>query len=142
MSAYYRILTGDDEPAKLKAAVAWSTWELATSRLHVDEQFVKHAQNDTEFVIPFARIECHYFVNGGFFRQDDQILADIYKIKNIPGVIIQGRYDLVCPAIGAYDLSKQWTNGELQIVPDAGHSCKEDGIRHLLLEATDKYAAL
>jgi len=138
MSAYHRRLTGTNEEEKKKAARAWTKWEMATSRLYVDPNYIAKAEED-EFSVAFARIECHYFVNGGFFKYDGQLIQEANKIAHIPGVIVQGRYDMVCPAFTAWDLSKNWPNAELLIVPDAGHSMKEPGILSHLVEACDKF---
>jgi len=139
ISAFHRRLTGNDEEEKLKCATAWSVYELSTSRLEVDPAYIKRAEEDGKFAIAFARIETHYFANGGFFEVEGQLLRDAHIIKDIPGVIVQGRYDMVCPFKSAWDLHKVWPKAELKIVPDAGHSCKEVGIIHDLVEATDKY---
>jgi len=139
ISAFHRRLTGNDEEEKLKCATAWSVYELSTSRLEVDPAYIKRAEEDGKFAIAFARIETHYFANGGFFEVEGQLLRDAHIIKDIPGVIVQGRYDMVCPFKSAWDLHKVWPKAELKIVPDAGHSCKEVGIIHDLVEATDKF---
>ncbi|CAF1155049.1 unnamed protein product, partial [Rotaria sordida] len=142
MSAYHRRLTGKDEQEMLKAATAWSVWELATSRLYLDPSYVAHATDDAKFAVTFARIETHYFVHGAFMKEDGQLIKNADKIKDIPGVIVQGRYDLVCPALTAWDLHKVWPKGELHWVDDAGHSSKEVGIVHELVTATDKFREL
>ncbi|MGB4858534.1 MAG: prolyl aminopeptidase [Dokdonella sp.] len=139
MSAYHRRLTGDDKQARLKAAQAWSVWEGSTSFLFQDNTYISGTAQD-EFALAFARIECHYFVNGGFFQHDDQLLRDVDRIRDIPAVIVQGRYDVVCPARSAWDLHRAWPEAELTIVPDAGHSALERGITHKLIEATDRFA--
>jgi len=141
MSAYHRRLTGDNEEEKLKAARAWSTWEMSTSRLFTDPELVAKGDDD-KFALAFARIECHYFVNGGFFRSPTQLLDDAKVLNDIPGTIVQGRYDLVCPAKSAFDLHKAWPKSELIVIPDAGHSAKEPGIVSALTAATDKYRDL
>jgi len=139
MSAYHRRLTGSDENEKVKCARAWTTWEMSTSRLYVDPETVAKGEEDN-FAVAFARIECHYFVNGGFFKTEEQLLEDVDKIKHIPGTIVQGRYDVVCPMISAWELHKKWgAQAQLHIIPDAGHSAKEPGIISQLVEATDKY---
>lgn len=127
ISAFHRRLTGPDEAEKLKCATAWSVYEMATSRLFVDPSYIARAEDDGKFAIAFARIETHYFVNGGFFECDGQLLRDAHIIKDIPGTIVQGRYDMVCPAKSAYDLHKAWPKADYKIVPDAGHSCKVSG---------------
>jgi proline iminopeptidase len=117
-------------------------WELSTSRLYVDPAYIARAADDGEFAVTFARIEAHYFVNRGFFEEDGQLLRDAHRIAHIPGVIVQGRYDLVCPAYSAWHLSKAWKKGQLRWVPDAGHSAKEAGIIHELVTATDSFRDL
>jgi len=138
MSAYHRRLTGTNEEEKIRCAKAWSRWEMATSRLFVDPKYLERAESD-EFALAFARIECHYFVNGGFFKKDGQLIEDATKIRDIPGTIIQGRYDVVCPAFSAWDLHKNWPKSELRVISDAGHSMKEPGILSGLVEACEKY---
>ena len=143
MSAYYRRLTGDDEEEKLKCAKAWSKWEMATCRLIVNKERLNRAE-DPAFALKFARIECHYFVHGGFFHSDEQLLdgAKILRENNIPGSIVQGRYDMVCPMKTAWELHKRWPEADFIVVPDAGHSSLEEGIRHHIMEEVKKYAHL
>ncbi|KAN0006667.1 hypothetical protein ACTFIU_003383 [Dictyostelium citrinum] len=142
ISAYHRRLTGTDEKIKQEAANAWTTWEMATSRLMVDKHKIARGE-DPMFALAFARIENHYFVNAGFFREDGQLINDAHILKNIPGVIVQGRYDVVCPMKSAWDLKKVWgDNADLVIIPDSGHSCSENGIIHALVEACDQYKHL
>eukprot|EP00124_Ichthyophonus_hoferi_P005351 Ihof_evm1s754 gene=Ihof_evmTU1s754 len=105
ISAYHRRLTGDDAEEQMKCAKAWSTYECATSRLQVDPEMIKKAEAD-QWALAFARIENHYFVNGGFFEKENEILPNAYKLKDIPGTIVQGRYDVVCPAKTAWELHK------------------------------------
>ncbi|AJI72903.1 prolyl aminopeptidase [Francisella tularensis subsp. novicida D9876] len=138
ISAYYSILTGDDEELKQKAAIAWSVWEASTSKLFVDKKSIDRYGED-KFSLAFARIECHYFKNK-LFIEEAQLLKEADKIKDIPGVIVQGRYDMVCPAVSAWDLHKVWPIAELNIVADAGHSISEPGILEALVRATDKFA--
>jgi proline iminopeptidase len=138
MSAYHRRLTGDDTAAKIAAARAWSVWEGGTSFLLRDEGYMQSSGEDL-FALAFARIECHYFVNGGFFEHDDQLLRNVERIRRIPAVIVQGRYDVVCPLRSAWDLHRAWPEADLRIVPDAGHSAFEPGITHELIEATDRF---
>ena len=139
ISAYHRRLTSDDPAVRLAAARAWSVWEGSTSFLYQDPSHIAGSGED-EFALAFARIECHYFVNAGFFREDGQLLADVGRIRHIPAVIVQGRYDVVCPARSAWDLHRAWPEAELQLVPDAGHSAFEPGNLHALIEATDRFA--
>ena len=95
-----------------------------------------------EFATAFARIECHYFINKGFFETEDQLLLNVDRIRHIPAVIVQGRYDVVCPMISAWELHRAWTEAEFIVVGDAGHSMMEPGIRSALIEATDNFADL
>jgi len=139
MAAYHRRLTGGDAAEKLRAAKAWSAWEGGTVSLTPSQERIDSFSADA-FAVAFARIECHYFVNGGFFRQDDQLLADIDKIRNVPGVIVQGRYDVVTPMKSAWDLHKAWPEARFILVGDAGHAASEPGIIEALVEATDAFA--
>jgi proline iminopeptidase len=122
------------------AAVAWSIWEGATSYLRMKAEYVTKFQQDASYAAAFARIECHYFVNRGFLRNDTQLLDDVARIRHIPAVIVQGRYDVVCPARSAWDLHKAWPEADLRIVPDAGHSAFEAGITSELVTACDKFS--
>lgn len=138
MSAYHRRLTSPDAAVRVAAARAWSVWEGATSFLWQDRSHMESSGED-EFALAFARIECHYFVNGGFFQHDDQLLRNIDRIRHIPAVIVQGRYDVVCPLRSAWDLHRAWPEADLHIVQDAGHSAFEPGNTHELLLATDRF---
>jgi proline iminopeptidase len=140
MGAYYRRLTSPDVAVRAAAAKAWSIWEGGTSFLHPSAEYVAATGAD-EFALAFARIECHYFVHGGFFDSDDQLLRDAHKLKSIPAVVVQGRYDVVCPLRSAWDLHRAWPEADLRIVGDAGHSALEPGITHELICATDRYSA-
>jgi proline iminopeptidase len=139
LAAYHTRLTGADPAAALAAARAWSIWEGSTSCLFPDPDLISKMGGDT-FATAFARIEAHYFVNQGFFERETQLLDDVAKIRHVPGVIVQGRYDVVCPAESAWDLSRAWPEAKLVIVPDAGHSAMEAGILHELVSATDTFA--
>ncbi|HVF34684.1 MAG TPA: prolyl aminopeptidase [Candidatus Saccharimonadia bacterium] len=141
MSAYYRRLTHPDPAVRVAAARAWSVWEGRTSFLLENPAYVSGFDED-EHALEFARIECHYFVHGGFFRNERQLLEDAHRLAAIPGTIVQGRYDVVCPMQSAWDLHRAWPQADLKIVPDAGHSAFEAGNTHELIEATDRYAAL
>lgn len=138
MSAYHRRLTSEDEGVRLAAAQAWSIWEASTSFLLQDEDFI-NSHEDAHFALSFARIENHYFVNGGFFEVEGQLLRDAYKLKGIPGVIVHGRYDVVCPIANAWDLHKVWPEAKLIISPTSGHSAFEAENASALIEATDSY---
>jgi proline iminopeptidase len=141
MSAYYRRLTSPDAAVRAEAAKAWTIWEASTSKLHPDARLIERMGSDT-FADAFARIECHYFVHGAWFRTDAQLLEDAAKIAHLPGIIVQGRYDVVCPAMSAWDLHKAWPKAELTIIPDSGHSMKEVGIRSALIDATDAFGKI
>lgn len=138
LHAYYQRLTSDDPAVRLEAARAWSIWEGSTSKLFFDESLAERFGRD-EFSLAFARIECHYFVNHAFL-EENQLLRDIDRIRHIPGVIVQGRYDVVCPMTSAWDLHRAWPEAELHVIPDAGHSTTEPGIIDKLVEATDRFA--
>lgn len=138
MAAYHRRLVSDDTSVRLEAARAWSVWEGSTSRLLPDLDLVARTGED-HFALAFARIECHYFVNRGFFESDGWLLENAARIRHVPGVIVQGRYDVVCPMESAWELRRAWPEAELRIVPDAGHSASEPGIVHELVSATDRF---
>ncbi|WP_455203395.1 prolyl aminopeptidase [Kaarinaea lacus] len=137
LAAYYKRLTGDNELARMGAAKAWAKWEAHTSTL-MPSKTVLDAFMQPHTAVSLARLETHYFVNGGFLKPN-QILDNMNKIKNIPGTIVQGRYDMVCPMQSAYDLYEAWPNAELDIIPDAGHSATERGIVDALVRATISY---
>jgi proline iminopeptidase len=141
LQAYHRRLTGDDRGIRQEAARAWSIWEGSTSKLLPDSAGAARFGED-RFAEAFARIECHYFVNGGFFEVDDLLLRNIDRIRHIPGVIVQGRYDVVCPMKSAWDLHRAWPEAQLIVVGDAGHSMSECGISSALVEAGDRFAKL
>ncbi len=137
VSAFYKRLTSSDRDVRLRAARAWSVWEGATSRLLPDRGMIDSFGED-EFAEAFARIECHYFINGIWMRHDNQILEDLHKIRHIPCEIVHGRYDVVCPVENAWELHKAWPESRLHIIPDAGHSAKEGGILPKLIEAMER----
>ncbi|NJO85491.1 MAG: prolyl aminopeptidase [Synechococcaceae cyanobacterium RM1_1_27] len=141
IEAYYRQLTSPDPVVRQKAAQAWSVWEASTSHLwQKPELMERFAQS--EFSLAFARIECHYFVNKGFLTHENQLLEGVKRIRHLPGMIVQGRYDVVCPPVTAWDLHRAWPEADFQLIPDAGHSMSEPGIQAALLDATDRFAAL
>jgi proline iminopeptidase len=137
--AYYKRLTSGNKETRLRAARAWSIWEGATSYLQANRQYIAKFTRSA-FSTAFARIECHYFINRGFFRRDGQLLHDARRIRRIPGVIVQGRYDVVCPMRSAWDLHRAWPEAELRVIPDAGHSAFESGTARELVRATDRFA--
>jgi proline iminopeptidase len=138
LRAYYKRLVGDDPTTRARAAKAWSVWEARTSFLRESAELVaKNEQSD--YALAFARIEAHYFVNRGFFEKETQLLDDVARIRHIPGVIVQGRYDVVCPMESAWALHRAWPEADLRIVPDAGHAALEEGTLHELVTAADKF---
>lgn len=139
LQAYYRRLTHPDVSVRVAAARAWSRWEAATSKLIPSLALVESFQ-DARFAEAFARIESHYFVHGGFLDHPDQLLHNVGRIRHIPGFIVQGRYDVVCPPQTAWDLHRAWPEAEFHMVPDAGHSATEPGIVDRLVDATDSTA--
>jgi len=141
LKAYYTRLTSPDAAVRLAAAKVWSGWEGATSKLIPDADFSGHFEED-EFALAFARIECHYFTHKGFFETDDQLLRDAHKIRHIPGVIVQGRYDVVCPMESAWALHRAWPEADFLITPDSGHSAFEAPNSRALVAATDKFAGI
>ena len=138
LGAYHRRLTSDDPQVRQEAARAWSVWEGSTSRLIPDPELVSRNAGD-EFSLAFARIECHYFLNRGFFEDEEQLLRGVERIRRIPTVIVQGRYDVVCPMETAWALHRAWPEAEFRVVPDAGHAAMEAGILHELIEATNRF---
>ena len=137
--AYYRRLTSTDAAERNAAARAWSVWEGATSFLHLNPAYVSKFE-ESDYAAAFARIECHYFVNGGFLEVDDQLLRDVPRIRHSPCVIVQGRYDVVCPMRSAWALHRAWPESKMVIVPDAGHSAFEPGMAKALRAACDRFA--
>ena len=138
VKAYYKQLTSKNLETRIRASKAWSNWESRTSKLIQNKKSL-HQFSDDKVAEAFARIECHYFINKGFFNTDSWILDNVNSIENIPNVIIQGRYDVVCPMRSAWDLYKNWGNSNLIIVPDAGHSMLEEGIQKKLIEYTNQF---
>ena len=139
VAAYHRRLTSTDRDVRVAAAKRWAGWEGATSKLIQDPTMVAHYEED-EFALAFARIEAHYFQNRGFLEADDQLLRDVGRIRHIPAVIVQGRYDVVCPATSAWALHRAWPEAELQITADSGHAAFEPGNSRALVAATDRFA--
>ncbi|MFK8182655.1 MAG: prolyl aminopeptidase [Phormidesmis sp.] len=140
VSAYYKRLTSPDPNVRQAAARAWSIWEASTSKLIPDAELVQRFSSGS-FADAFARIECHYFINGGFFKSEQQLLDNVERIRHIPAVIVQGRYDVVCPMTSAWELHRAWPEADLIIVDEAGHSATEPGITSALIEATDRFAS-
>ncbi len=136
MQAFYKRLTGEDQIAQMQAAKAWSCWEGRTATLRPNPEVVERFN---ERALSIARIECHYFINNAFL-EPDQLLRDMHKIAHLPGIIVHGRYDVICPLDNAWALHQVWPNSELQIIREAGHSAGERGIVDALVRATDQMA--
>jgi proline iminopeptidase len=137
--AYHRRLTGSDLKAQLAAARAWSVWEGSTLALHQDPDRIRQFSADA-YALAFARIECHYFANSGFFAHDGWLLSNAHRLAGLPGIIVHGRYDVVTPIRSAFDLAAAWPDAEVIVVPDAGHAMTEPGIVHELVSATRRLA--
>lgn len=141
ITAYYKRLTSEDKEVRLAAAKAWSIWEGSTSKLIPSDSLIKNF-GEPEKALPLARIECHYFVNNAFFDSENYLIENVGKIRHIPAVIVQGRYDIVCPIMSAWELHKAWPEAKLEIIGDAGHSATEPGIVDGLVRATDSFKHL
>ncbi|MCM2332004.1 proline iminopeptidase [Geopseudomonas sagittaria] len=138
VDAFYRRLAGPDQIAQMHAAKAWSIWEGRTATLRPNGQVIERF-SEPQRALSIARIECHYFINNAFL-EEDQLLRDMHKIAHIPGVIVHGRYDVVCPLDNAWALNQAWPNSELAIIRDAGHAAGEPGITDALVRATGEVA--
>jgi proline iminopeptidase len=138
LRAFHRRLTHDDPAMRMRAARAWSVWEGSTSCLTPNRALIDKTAGD-EFAIAFARIECHYFVNTAWIDEERDLVRNVAKIRSIPAVIVQGRYDVVCPMETAWALHRAWPEADLRVVDDAGHSATEPGNMHELVEATDRF---
>jgi proline iminopeptidase len=140
MAAYHKIFLSNNEEKKLNAAIAWSRWEGSTSSLSYNPDMA-NSFSDPRFALAFALIENHYFVNKGFLEHENQLIeSGIDIIRNIPTVIVQGRYDIVCPISTAWELSQNWPEAELIIAPSSGHTAFELEITHELIKATNTFA--
>lgn len=140
IQAYYRRLTSPDPAVRKIAASAWTCWEGATLKLIFDPNTFMQFTED-EHADALARVECHYFVNRCFFETDNWLIEKAGAIRNIPGHIIHGRYDIICPMENAWDLHKAWPEAQYTVIKDAGHAASEPGITDALIEATDSLAA-
>jgi proline iminopeptidase len=139
VAAHYKRLTCDDRAAQVASARAWTQWEASTLSLLPNPERVTEFGNEN-FALTFGRIECHYFVHDGFLTRDDQLIAQAHILRDIPGVIIQGRYDVVTPMETAWLLHKAWPTAEFKIIDAAGHTTTEPGITDALVAATDSFA--
>jgi proline iminopeptidase len=141
ISAYHKIFLGADEEKRLNAAIAWSKWEGSTSSLSYRPEMAE-SFSEPKFALAFALIENHYFVNKGFLEEENQLIEKgIDIIRSIPTVIVQGRYDMVCPMTTAWELSQNWPEAELIIAPSSGHTAFEKEITHELINATNKFGS-
>jgi proline iminopeptidase len=138
--AFYRRLTSSDPAIRKRAATAWSGWEGATLKLIYDPSLFMQFTED-EHADALARVECHYFVNNCFFKSDNWLIEHVGAIRSIPGVIVQGRYDIICPMESAWELHKAWPEAQFEVIKDAGHAASEPGIMDALVRATDDAAA-
>lgn len=138
VSAYYKRLTSPDPAIRKQAAISWTAWESVNLKLLFDPvlfaEFIENFHADA-----LARVECHYFMNRCFFKTDNWLIENIEKIRHIPGVIVQGRYDLVCPFESAWELHKAWPEAKLEVIRDAGHAASEVGVADALIRATDLF---
>lgn len=139
IAAYAKRLFSGDRPTEVKYAKAWSTWENALASMNSDGN---GGEANGEFAHAFARLENHYFSNAGWLETDGQILANMDRIAHIPGVIVQGRYDMICPPQAAYSIAQVWPEAELKLVRNAGHTLSEPGITAELVAAMDRIAVL
>ena len=137
IAGYHELLADPDPAVHRPAGVAWTTWEAATSTLEFSQALVDEF-SDPAFALAFARIENHYFVHGGWLAEG-QLIAGVDAIRSIPAVIVQGRYDLPCPARTAWDLHRAWPQADLRLV-QAGHAATEPAIAAELVRATDSFA--
>ena len=138
LQAYYTRLTGDNDIERMAAAKAWSVWEGRCATLHANDALVDHFANP-HMAMAMARIEAHFFINKAFL-EPNQIINNAHRLKDIPGTIVHGRYDMVCPVNQAFDLSHAWPEAKLKIIADAGHSSSEPGTTDALLCATEQLA--
>lgn len=138
VSAYHRRLTDPDADVRRRSAEAWSLFEARCSTLLPSDTLVSQF-TEPDIAIAVSRIECHYFTNDCFLAPD-QLIRDVSRLQSIPGVIVQGRYDMVCPSLAAWRLKQAWPQAELRIIPDSGHAASEPGTRSALVETTDRFA--
>jgi len=134
IKAYYQLLTSDNELKRMAAAKAWSGWEGACSTLKANKSVKDHFTHP-QVALAMARIECHYFINNSFI-DENQIIENMHKIAHIPGVIVHGRYDVVCPLDNAFDLQAHWLEAQLHVIREAGHSAFEAGNTDMLIRST------
>ncbi|TFB51760.1 prolyl aminopeptidase [Cryobacterium tagatosivorans] len=138
IEAYGRLLNDPDQAVRERAGIAWSKWESSTITLLQQPETIAHF-TEPAFAVAFARIENHYFQNGGWF-EPNQLIRDAARLKDIPGVIVQGRYDMCTPPFTAWELHKAWPEAEFRMIPDAGHAFDQPGNLDAIIEATDRFA--
>jgi proline iminopeptidase len=138
IGAYYRLLSHVDESVQLRAARAWCHWEAAASFLIPRDDYAKKFQDD-KLSLAFAKIECHYFMNGGFFTSERELIDNISRVKAIRTKIVQGRYDMVCPLETAWALHRAWPEAEFRIIGRSGHSALDEETTSALIDATDEF---
>jgi proline iminopeptidase len=138
VTAYYKRLTSEVVEERQEAAKAWSGWEGGTTKLRFDPSYYAYYTHDSK-ADSIARIECHYFIHNTFFETDNWIIENIGAVRDIPCIIVEGRYDMACPILSAWELHRAWPEAQLQIVPDAGHASTEPGILDALIRATDAF---
>lgn len=141
IQAYYKLLTSEDAAERKRAASAWTRWDAVNLKLLFDPILFEHFTTDFH-ADALARVECHYFVNQCFFKTDNWLIENIGKIRHIPAIIIQGRYDMVCPFESAWELHKAWPEARFEVIPNAGHAASEPGITDALIRATDRFQSL
>lgn len=141
VKAYYELLTHENLDLRLEAAKRWSQWEAATSKLKYDQNAVDDF-GEPQLALAFARIECHYFINKAFFDSDSYLLDQVSKFSHLPGYIVQGQYDLVCPPVSAWELHKAWKGSKLILCPTAGHSMSEPEIQKELVNIMESLKKL
>jgi proline iminopeptidase len=141
VSAYYNILTGENEEEKLRAARAWTRWEASTMTLAPNPKIIA-AMMEPESAVAISRIECHYSFHNFFMKPENYLLEQVHKIREIPCRIVQGRHDVICPPISAWDLHKALPGSDLRIVPDGAHSPMDQGMIHELVQASEDFKEL
>lgn len=137
LRAYYKQLTSSDKATRMRAASAWTCWEGATLKLIFDSEIFLQFTEDFH-ADAIARLECHYFINNCFFKTDNWLIENVGALRKIPAVIIQGRYDIICPMLSAWELHRAWPEAEFEVIKDAGHAASEPGITDALVRATDR----
>lgn len=141
LHAYYKQLTSNDKATRVRAASAWACWEGVTLKLIFDPEIFLQFTEDSH-ADAIARLECHYFINNCFFKTDNWLIEHVGPIRKIPAVIVQGRYDIICPMVSAWELHKAWPEAEFEVIKDAGHAASEPGTLDALVRATDRFGVI